>query len=241
MHDNGYIQATCYGSDAFFGGRYQYYTQHGNDSVYDLYTARTDGIIPEGYDNEFWGMEDMYLFEYAKQILGELAEKEEPFALTMLTVDTHHIDGYLCELCENTYEEQYENVYRCASKQLISFISWLRQQEFYENTTVVVVGDHPSMDGGYMSRNVSENYDRKVYNCILNSAVQTNNTKNRGFSTFDMFPTTLAAMGCIIEGDRLGLGTNLFSDRLTLMEEMGQDVFKEEVSRFSEYYEKTFF
>ena len=48
-------------------------------------------------------------------------------------------------------------------------------------------------------------------------------------------------MGCIIEGDRLGLGTNLFSDRLTLMEEMGQDVFKEEVSRFSEYYEKTFF
>ena len=31
------------------------------------------------------------------------------------------------------------------------------------------------------------------------------------FSQFDMFPTTLAALGVKIEGNKLGLGVNLFS------------------------------
>ena len=30
-----------------------------------------------------------------------LAENEQPFNFTMLTVDTHHVDGYFCEDCEN--------------------------------------------------------------------------------------------------------------------------------------------
>ncbi len=34
--------------------------------------------------------------------------------------------------------------------------------------------------------------------------------KNREFTTLDMFPTTLAALGCTIEGDKLGFGVNLF-------------------------------
>lgn len=48
---------------------------------------------------------------------------------------------------------------------------------------------------------------------------------------FDMFPTTLAAMGCQIEGDRLGLGVNLFSDQPTLAEKIGVDSLNEELDR----------
>ena len=36
-----------------------------------------------------------------------------------------------------------------------------------------------------------------------------------------MFPTMLASIGVKIEGERLGLGTNLFSDKPTIMEENG--------------------
>ena len=39
--------------------------------------------------------------------------------------------------------------------------------------------------------------------------------KNRDFSTLDFFPTTLASLGVQIEGDRLGLGTNLFSNNVS--------------------------
>lgn len=240
LKENGYTQHLMFGSDATFGGRYQYFTTHGMDRVYDYYTAIEDGLIPKDHF-VWWGLEDHYLYAYAQQALTELAAGDTPFAFTMLTVDTHHVSGYVCSLCGNAHSEQYENVYSCASKQLYGFVQWLQQQDFYENTTVIIVGDHPSMDADYMSRRVSSSYDRRVYNCILNSAVQTDNSKNRQVATMDMFPTTLAAMGCTIEGDRLGLGTNLFSELPTLMETMGEDHFDNEVARYSEFYFDNFF
>ncbi len=239
LKNNGYYQALMVGSDASFANRAVYYNTHGIDKIYDYFTAQEDGIIPEDY-YVWWGMEDKYLYEYAKQELAEISAGDTPFAFTMLTVDTHHIGGYMCEYCQNQYPEQYQNVISCASRQLSAFIGWLSEQDFYENTTVVICGDHPTMDEGYISRNVSADYDRTVYNCILNSQVQTANTQNRRFSAMDMLPTTLAAMGCTVEGDRLGLGTNLFSDKKTLAEQMGTKEFSDELSKASGYYTDKF-
>lgn len=240
LQDNGYSQALMVGSDAEFGGRKTYYTTHGIDKIYDLYTARADGIVPEGY-YAGWGIEDKYLFSYAKQKILQMAEGSAPFAFTMLTVDTHHIGGYICEDCQDTYEEQYENVISCSSKQVGAFISWLQQQDFYENTTIVIVGDHCSMDNGYFSRNVDEGYTRHIYNCFINAAATPTQTKNRQYNAMDLFPTTLAAMGCWIPGDRLGLGTNLFSTLPTLLEEMGYATFNSELSKDSLYYTNNFY
>jgi phosphoglycerol transferase len=79
--------------------------------------------------------------------------------------------------------------------------------------------------------------DRTLYNCFINADLPTERgTVGREFTAMDMFPTTLAALGFTIEGDRLGLGTNLFSDRPTLCEEMGYDGFVEAASRYSAYY-----
>lgn len=241
LNANGYNQAIMFGSDAGFGGRLQYYTSHGVQRVFDLHTAQTDGIIPEGYHNNFWGMEDLYLYEYAKQKLTEMAAEEEPFSFTMLTVDTHHVGGFRCALCDDVYHEQYEDVYSCASKQAVAFIEWIQQQDFFENTTIVIAGDHPSMDGDYMYRNVDTDEKRTVYNCFIHAAAESNHMRNRECSTFDMFPTTLAALGCQIEGERLGLGTNLYSGTPTLMEKLGRKNFDNEVSRYSEYYMNNFF
>ena len=239
LKQNGYYQTLMVGSDATFANRAVYYNTHGIDKIYDYFTAQTDGIIPEGY-YAWWGMEDKYLYEYARQELSKISKEDKPFAFTMLTVDTHHIGGYMCEYCENEYPEQYQNVISCADRQLSGFVEWLKAQPFYENTTVVICGDHPTMDSGYITRNVSGDYVRTVYNCILNSAVSTENTKNRQFSAMDMMPTTLAAMGCTVEGDRLGLGTNLFSLIPTLAEEMGTAEFSEELAKASEHYSKKF-
>lgn len=234
---NGYNQALMVGSDANFGGRKTYYQTHGTQTVYDIYTARQEGIVPPGYF-VWWGMEDLHLFDYAKEKLTEMAAQEEPFAFTMLTVDTHHIGGYICEKCGSNYEESYENAIACSSKQVAEFVSWLQQQPFYENTTVVVTGDHQSMDGGYFQRNVAENYPRHIYNCFLNSAVSTENVKNRQFCALDMFPTSLAALGCTIEGDRLGLGTNLFSDQKTYIELAGYQVIFDELNKSTDFYQR---
>lgn len=235
LRENGYYQALMLGSDAEFGGREQYFEGHGIDRIYDYDTAQEDGIIPEGYF-VWWGMEDEYLFEYAKQELPKIADREEPFAFTMLTVDTHRTDGYVCDRCEDKYDEQYENVNVCSSRQVYEFVQWLQQQDFYENTTVVIAGDHLTMDGAYISRQVDMDYERHVYNCFMNVPAQARNSKNRRFCALDMFPTTLGALGCSIDGDRLALGTNLFSDRATLMEELGVEEFNRGEAAFSQFY-----
>ena len=53
-----------------------------------------------------------------------------------------------------------------------------------------------------------------------------------------MFPTTLAAMGCTIEGERLGLGTNLFSATPTLIEKRGYVQFWNELAKASDFYNR---
>lgn len=239
LHENGYYQSFMCGSDANFGGRKSYYEQHGTDQIFDLFTARTDLDLPEDYHDGWWGMEDFHLYEYAKQELEEISQQNEPFAFYMLTVDTHHIGGHRCKYCGNDYQENYENVYRCASKQLNEFINWIKEQDFYENTTIVITGDHPSMDAEYMSRNLDEGYVRRVYNCFINSSVEPVNSENRIFTQLDMFPTVLAAMGCEISGDRLALGTNLFSDKSTLPEQYGLEQFNNELNRTSKFYNNT--
>ena len=235
LHDNGYNQALMVGSDIRFGGRDAYYKSHGIDAIYDVYTARADGIIPEDY-YVWWGMEDMYLFEYAAKTITEMAATEQPFAFTMLTVDTHHVGGYKCSLCENTHSENYENVISCSSRQVYDFIQWIQKQDFYKNTTVIITGDHRTMDNGYISRNVDTDYTRRI-----NSAAQPLQAKNREFTTVDLFPSTLAALGCTIEGNRLGLGTNLFSNIPTLAEARGYDAFCSEIAKDSQYYTSHFF
>lgn len=241
LHDAGYYQTLMVGSDANFGGRKPYFLQHNMDEVLDIYTARRDGIIPGDYF-VWWGMEDLHLFEYAKQELLEIAALDQPFAFTMLTVDTHHVGGYHCELCQDSASgENYDSAISCSSRQVAEFVKWLQAQPFYENTTVIIVGDHESMDNGYIERNVADSYMRRLYNCFINAPVSDVHTKNRNFGAIDLFPTTLAALGCTIKGDRLGLGTNLFGGKKTLMETYGFHHFNDLLSQGSTYYEENFF
>lgn len=240
LHDAGYYQALMVGSDVSFGGREAYYSQHGIDEICDLYTAREDGIIPDGYF-VFWGMEDLHLFEYAKQRLTEISGQDQPFAFTMLTVDTHHVGGYQCELCQpSTSGESYDQSISCSSRQVAAFVEWIKAQPFYENTTIIIVGDHESMDNGYFERTVDKDYQRMIYNCFINTAVSTSRVHNRQWAAVDLFPTTLAAIGCTIEGNRLGLGTNLFSNQITLCEKYGFEQFNDELAKASNYYEANF-
>lgn len=234
LEQNGYSRTLMIGSDATFGGRALYFTDHGNYDLEDYNYAIEQGWIPADY-KVWWGYEDEKLFENAKNKLTELSSQEEPFDFTMLTVDTHFEDGYVCDICPDTFgDNQYANVMACSSKQVAEFISWIQQQDFYENTTIVISGDHPTMDSDFCE-SVPEDYQRKVYTAVINAAVEPQSSERREFSTFDMFPTTLAAIGAQINGDRLGLGTNLFSKLPTLTERVGYEKETEELQKRSDF------
>lgn len=240
LEREGYHNVFMAGSDFTFGGRRDYFTQHGNYEIWDYLTAQEEGKIPMDY-KETWGFEDRKLYQFAKEKLTELAKEEEPFNFSMLTVDTHTGGGYKCELCPDTFDTRYQNVWACASNQLDDFIQWVQQQDFYENTTICITGDHSSMEEGFLTEYDYDkhrgNIERKVYNVFINAAAEPAKLKNRKFTTMDYFPTVLAALGAEIEGDRLGLGTNLFSDTSTLAEEYGFEEMFDELNKKSNFYD----
>ena len=231
---DGYVNEFLCGSDAAYGGRALYFRDHGAYEIYDLFRARENGDIPKDY-YVFWGFEDRHLFRIAKQELTRLYEAGEPFNLTMLTVDAHHLGGYTCEECGNEYPERTANVIACTDRQVGEFIEWCQAQPFYGNTVIVITGDHPRMDT-FLTEGV-DYQDRTIYNCFLNARkAPEGGTENRTAVMMDLYPTMLGAMGYTIEGNRLGLGTDLFSGEKTLAEEMGYEELNEEVSKYSEYF-----
>ena len=130
---------------------------------------------------------------------------------------------------------QYGNVISCSDKQVSEFISWIQQQDWYDNTTIVITGDHPTMDSDFCDP-VSSDYSRRVYTAYINADPIENHSKGeRQYTTLDTFPTTLAAMGVSIEGNRLGLGTNVFSGEETLLEKDGMQMINTEFSKKSDF------
>lgn len=237
LHEEGYSQTLLIGSDATFGGRKLYFTDHGQYDILDYEYAVKNKMIPEDY-KVWWGYEDEKLFGFAKEKLLELSKQDNPFNLTMLTVDTHFEDGYVCELCPDTFgNNQYANVMACSSKQMKKFIDWIQEQDFADDTTIVISGDHLTMDSDFCD-DVKKSYQRKVYTTYINSSAQKETDNKRTYTTFDAFPTTLAALGANIEGNRLGLGTNLYSSTQTLSERYGVEKEKSELKKKSKLMNK---
>lgn len=237
LEREGYAQELLIGSDAVFGGRKFYYDKHGQFQIFDLSEARRQEKIPADY-KEFWGYEDEKLFAIAKEEITRLAQGEQPFHLTMLTVDTHHPYGYVDRNYVQEHPEQLSNIIRGTSRKVGELIAWLKEQPFYEDTVVLVAGDHLSMAEEYISATYDKTYTRTVWNTFLNAAVKPVKAKNRTFTSFDLYPTILAAMGVKIPGERLGLGVNLFSEEQTVAEKIGVKRLDRELRKQSAYFKK---
>lgn len=236
LEENGYENYLIAGSDTNYGARKVYFQEHGDYNIYDVNSALNDKKIKE---KVWWGFDDDKLFSIAKEQLLEISQKEEPFNYTMLTVDTHFEDGYLANTCETKFNDYYADVIYCSDKRISNFLDWLKEQDFYKNTTVVLVGDHKSMDTDFFN-NVPRNYMRTNYNAFINSVSTTDNLYNRQFTALDLFPTTLASLGVEIENNKLALGVNLFSEEKTLVEEYGYNYVFNELNKRSTFYNNNF-
>lgn len=239
LKEQGYEQTVMFGADASFGGLNFYYQSHGDFNILDVNGVKQQGWLPQDY-SVWWGYEDDKLYEFAKKELTRLYETGKPFHFAMETADTHFPDGYLTPGSPTPYESQYANVILYSQEQTVKFIRWIQQQPFYENTTIVLIGDHLSMDQKFFE-NFDPHYDRTTFNLILNPApnvadIPEERLHNRQWANFDMFPTLLASIGVEIEGEHLGIGTNLFSGEQTLFERDGRDFVNKELENRSNFY-----
>jgi phosphoglycerol transferase len=232
LNKEGYKNYFILGSESEFGGRDKYFKTHGKTIIYDYNYFHDNNFIQKGY-KVWWGFEDRKLYQFAKDKLLEIS-MSPPFFLTLLTVDTHPDDGYLDEKAENIFDLQYKNVLRDMSKQLYEFVLWLKEQDFFENTTVVILGDHLYMDSSIFL----ENHEDKRYpiNIFLNSLLDDTETKNRRFSSFDIFPTLVDSIGGIYNSDGLALGRSMSSGVLTLLETLGLNNVQDNLNKKSYLY-----
>lgn len=239
LKDNGYNNELLIGSKAIFGNRKSLFGTHGDHFIFDWSYMVSNGLKKDEDHNGWWGLEDSELFGFAKDELIRLASEDKPFNLTMLTVDTHFEDGFLSSKCDKRFDDQYKNVIYCNDGMINEFIDWIKNQDFYEDTTIILIGDHLTMDVDFFD-NYDKNYTRTVYNAFINSSVNSVYTKNRTFMSFDIFPTILASIGARWDGNKLGIGTNLFSGEKTLAEEYGIDYVNGELKYKSQFYNNNF-
>ena len=238
LHEQGYEQSVMFGADAAFGGLNFFFESHGNYNILDHKGVIEQGWLSEHY-NVWWGYEDDKLYEFAKTELTRLASSNKPFHFVMETADTHAPNGYLSPNAEKKYKSQYANCIYYSQAEAVKFVHWIQQQPFYENTTIVIIGDHLSMADSFVGD--ITNYTRTTYNLFLNPPeslqnIPTERTFNRKWAAFDMFPTTLASIGVEISENRLGIGTNLFSGQQTLIERDGLKKVNEELKNRSIFY-----
>ncbi|MBQ8766217.1 MAG: LTA synthase family protein [Clostridia bacterium] len=240
LHEQGYEQSVMFGADAAFGGLDFFFESHGDFEILDHKAAKELGWLPEDY-KVFWGYEDDKLYEFAKKELTRLGESGKPFHFVMETADTHAPDGYLSEKAEKKFDSQYANCIYYSQAEAVKFVRWIQEQDFYENTTIVLIGDHLSMARDFCTPINNDGYYRTCFNLFINPPEELCNIDksrlyNRDWAVFDMFPTLVACLGIEFDGERLGIGTNLFSDEQTLFERDGVSFVNKELENRSNFY-----
>ena len=236
LAENGYDQVYVQGSDGTFSSKRNFWNQHKVEKFHDFPYYKKEKIVPR--DNEiFWGLSDKTLYKLMQRELKEFENDSlKPFALYAMTVDTHFPEGNVSEGCDISETElsQYPSILRCASRQLSEFLQWAQKQSWYDNTVVVVVGDHTWKTFTDLL-NLPKDDPLYWINIFINA--QQPIIVNREFSSFDMYPTILEAMNVEISGHRLGLGTSLFSTEKTLLERMPRNTLDSMIVKKSFQYD----
>ena len=235
LEKEGYTNEVISGAATAFGSMNLFYEQHGNFNIIDPDTLDKNGYKMSKSDCGNWGFNDKYIFEIAKDRLDTLSKNDKPFNLQLVTIDTHFVDGFVGDYSETKYSRQYENAYATTSKLIYDFVGYVKSQPYYEDTVIVILGDHLAMQSNFINNRMFD--DRTIYFCIIDPD-NIEYKKDRIYTALDTYPTIVSLLNGNIEGDRLGLGVNLFSREKTLAEEYGVKKLDKELRKKSEFYDK---
>ncbi len=173
----GYHQVFMGGAQHEFAGKGAFLKTHHYHQVYGLNELKPQLEDPS-YLND-WGLFDDSLFDLAAQKFVQLSRQNQPFNLTLLTIDTHHPKGYQSKSCK-AYphsKDQILNAVHCTDQLIQRFLDKLSTNPKWQQTLVVLVSDHLGM------RNTAQKYFPADYQRTLNFIVLNQHLKNRHFLT----------------------------------------------------------
>ena len=192
LRSAGYDQAFMGGASLEFGGKGNFFEQHSFDQVYGR--SELSERLPDPTHLGGWGLYDDSLFDLAVQEFERLSDKDEPFNLTLLTVDTHHPSGEPSQSCPK-YEEIDNSILHavhCTDYLVGRFVERLQSNPAYSNTLIVLMSDHLAMRNNAFPL-FPRGYDRRLYFNVLNSDVEGSSAVLA--TPMDVAPTILSLLG----------------------------------------------
>lgn len=216
LQNNGYQTKIIKAADIKFSHAETLAREHGYTEALGIYELQKEypELNDKQYFGTFGGLNDRALFEYAKKELAKF-DSDKPFMLTLFTLDTHTPGHYTDPKCAKTFND-IRDAFMCTDILTYDFINWLKASPYWQNTTVILVGDHifPSLlkTNGRVHHN--------IFNVFLNLPENLKIDKNKDFATFDLAPTILESLNIKISPRALGLGRSIFAKEDTLIKKM---------------------
>ena len=246
LKNDGYVTAAFLGSSEHFTEQGKFLKHHGIDNIYSK-----EYFYSKYYNDDasWWGFNDVFLFDRLKEFLTN--QPYEHFAVLLETIDTHFPNGF------SDYNECIKNFgdirdsFLCSSGHIDNFLKWAHNQAWYDDTVILLVGDHPWQDFNYEFTEFTKNSkDREIFNVFLNTPLKSNNYSiDHGYSSIDFAPTILQLMGINFTSvsdkgqksqNKIGLGVSLISDDLNLLGKYGVEHLYSEIEKRSKFYDNLF-
>lgn len=188
----GYSQVYLGGASTRFAGKGDFLAAHGYDEVLGN-TELADWLDDPSYQSG-WGLYDDSLFAIAAEKFAALANAQQPFNLTVLTLDTHHPNGHASASCPPYVSNRNTmlDAVHCTDYLLGQFLQSVSRHSAWDNTLVVLLSDHLAM------RNVAQPFyppdgERLLSFIVLNAGAQEAITVPG--THMDVAPTLLHLMG----------------------------------------------
>ncbi len=208
LADHGYTNTYVGGADTEFAGKKTYLHNHGYDDVWGLRTWQGRGVDPE--QTSPWGLSDHALFERAREVLADLDAKDEPFHLTMLTLDTHEPAG-IFPGCDQNDPVRMASGIKCSMQQVGQFLDDI-VAEYGDDTVIVVMGDHLKGTAGASDyKEEMASFDERTIALRIWSPDEVVFNRETA-DQFSMAGTFLELLDFQLEGGRAGLGVSLIGD-----------------------------
>lgn len=234
---HGYELFMLAGTSNDFAGMKEFLNEHGvkPENIFEWqYFKNKYGMSVKG---NIWGAKDRVVLKKAQEIILQQKKVNKPFFMTINTVDTHLSKGYVEENCNRLYGD-YRDVIRCFDKEIGNFLHWFEKQNLFNDTVLLVIGDHLVMDENIIKKYLNpRDKNREITSFMLGADLKKLNSE-QNFCAFDLMPTLLTAIGADWGKSYLGLGRSLFDSRnKNLIDKLGVEKLNDELLYRSKLYE----
>ena len=230
---NGYQTRILKAADIHFTNADNFAKNHGYEIAWgkDQILAQYPEFQAKKYQGTFGGLTDRALYEVAQKELATFSP-DRPFLLTLFSLDTHTPSSHIDPSCARQYKD-LRDAYICADAAVDEFIAWLKTSPYWQNTTVIIVGDH-LLPSKFKAKGRPK---RSIFNVFLNLPENLKLTTSKTFTALDIPASILESLNFKLEDHAFGLGRSIFANTPPLIDTMGNKLNKR-LMQHSEIYDR---